>query len=73
MGWECDPPQPPATIGVCNYVPYGVNATWQLCMLNCTGDTSWNCVPGIEQVAGVDSTNCNAGKIEMNPGVAMEW
>ena len=72
MGWDCTPPQPPATIGVCNYVPYGPSPTWQDCILNCTGDTSWNCVPGIEQVAGVDSTNCNAGKIEMNPGVAMD-
>lgn len=71
-GWECTMPTPPATIGICSYVPYGLSLTWQDCIIDCTGTTSWNCVPGIEQEPGVDSQNCGAGKIEMNPGVAMD-
>ena len=71
MGWECTPPVFPQTIGTCLYVPYGTEPTWNDCIQNCTGETSWNCVPGVTQVIGIDSTNCGAGKTEMNPGVPM--
>ena len=67
-GWDCTPPVPPATIGVCNWVPYGAHASWPLCMANCTGETTWNCVPGIEEVVGIDSTDCGAGMIEVING-----
>ena len=75
MGWECTPPVFPQTIGTCLFVPCTpgptCHPTWNDCIQGCTGETSWNCVPGVTQVIGIDSTNCGAGKTEMNPSIPM--
>jgi len=79
MGWECTPPQPPSTIGTCLFVPYGPDPTWNACMINCAGTTSWDCVPGVIQTIGVNSPNCGAATTVMNSGLptdsisASEW
>ena len=65
MGWDCTMPQPPATIGTCNYMPYGLYATWAQCIVDCTGTTSWDCVPGIDQVVGIDSVDCGPAMTEL--------
>lgn len=71
MGWDCTPPIFPQTIGTCLFVPYGLHATWNDCIQNCTGETSWNCQPGLSEVIGIDSPNCGAATTYINPGVPM--
>ena len=71
MGWECTPPQFPQTIGTCLFVPWGLNNTWAQCIQTCTGETSWDCQPGLDQVVGIDSPNCGAATTYINPGVPM--
>ena len=64
-GWDCTMPTPPATIGICSYVPYGLSLTWQDCIIDCTGTTSWDCVPGMEEEVGIDSANCGPSMVEL--------